>query len=91
MGKLNDTYFDGDFNNKPKLIESKLIKRIVNEQTNNSEFEERAKVILIDFIKKNYVVLIGIGICIGLLYWRYIEIQHRRKKNKSYDSDSDDE
>lgn len=79
---------------KPKLIETKLIKKIVNKQNNQITLETKIKDTILDIIKKYYKIILGILFIFGCLYWRYIEIQKRRKilnklENNYYEEDSE--
>lgn len=83
MASFNDNNF------KPKLVESKILKKIVNntirDNINNECLEMKVKKSLIEFFK-NHTLLILFIIAIGIfLYWRYLE-----KKNKNVDSDDSD-
>jgi len=82
---LSETY------DKPKLIEPKLIKKIINNQNNEITFETKIKDTLIDIIKNYYKIILPILFIFVCLYWRYIEIQKKRKKiyNEYYEEDSE--
>jgi hypothetical protein len=85
---LSETY------DKPKLIEQKLIKKIINNQNNEITFETKIKDTLIDIIKNYYKIILPILFIFGCLYWRYIEIQKKRKQiynlyNEDYEEDSE--
>ncbi len=86
---------------KPKLMEPRLINKIINDQTNKITFEKKAIIYIKNLILKHWQIIIALLIIIGLFYWRYIEIQNKRnkenqynKKNKynqySYESESED-
>lgn len=68
---LSETY-------KPKLIENKIIKKMIDQQNNQVTFETKVKTKIIDICKNNYKVIIGVLFFIGCLYWRYNEIQQKR-------------
>ena len=74
---LSETY-------KPKLIENKIIKKMIDQQNNQVTFETKVKTKVIDICKNNYKVIIGVLFFIGCLYWRYNEIQQKRSKEKKY-------
>lgn len=82
---------------KPKLIENKVVKKIMDNENNKITFEIKAKDYLTEFIKLHYKIIIGIFLFGCLLYWRYVEIQNIRKKKETkkskktfyYDQDSD--
>jgi len=85
---LSETY------DKPKLIETRLVKKIINDQNNQITFETKIKDTLIDIIKKYYKIILAILFVFGCLYWRYIEIQKKRKilnkiENNYYEEDSE--
>ena len=80
---LSDTY-------KPKLIENKIIKKMLDQQNNQVTFETKVKSTIINFGKSHYQVIIGCLFIFGCLYWRYNEIQQRRNKKLEYEEDSDD-
>ena len=80
---------------KPKLIESKILKKMISQQNNQVTFETKVKTNIINFSKNHYQVIIGCLFIFGCLYWRYNEIQQRRNKyqqknNLQYEEDSDD-
>jgi len=83
---LSDTY-------KPKLIENKIIKKMIDQQNNHITFETKVKTKVIDIFKNNYKVIIVGVFFIGCLYWRYNEIQQKRYKEKNnetlYEEDSE--
>jgi len=88
------TSFLSDTNNKPRLIEPKLLKKIINDQNKILTFESKIKIGLIDFIKLYYKFIFGFVIVLICLYWRYSEIQKRRrniKKENIYYSVNDDD
>ena len=81
MGFLSEASYS-----KPKLIENKVVKKILNNESNKTSFENKAKDYLTEFIKLHYKIILAIFLFCGLLYWRYVEIQKIRN-NKEYDSD----
>jgi hypothetical protein len=85
---LSDTY------SKPKLVENKLVKKIIDEQNKEVTIESKIKVKLFDLLKKNYIIIIVSVIILGGLYWRYIETQKKKELNSDkkieYVSDSED-
>ena len=74
---------------KPKLIENKVVKRILDNESNKLSFENKVKDYLIDFVKLHYKIILAIFLFCSLLYWRYIEIQKIRNKKNDTDYDSD--
>jgi hypothetical protein len=77
---------------KPKLIEPKIIKKMINNENNQVKFETKVREKITDFCFKNYKVIIFCLIILGSLYWRYNEIQRKRniENNNIYEEDSDD-
>lgn len=63
---------------KPKLIEKKIITRIINDQNNKVTFETMITNTVFDIVKKYYKIILGFLLIFGCLYWRYIEIQKKR-------------
>ena len=81
---LSETY------NKPKLVESKLVKRIIENQSKTKSYMIMSiKNIIIEFIKNNYIIIIIIGIIIIALYWRYRHAQQKKNDKLISDEDSD--
>ena len=81
---------------KPKLIETKLLKKIINEQNNNITFEKKTiydiQNYLKDIILNNWKNIIGILFISILFYWRYTEVKKLRKKNnKDYDENLEED
>jgi hypothetical protein len=75
---------------KPKLIESRLVNKIIQEQNSKTTFEDKATTYIKTFTLKNWKMIGFILGIIGLFYWRYKEIQNiRNKKSKQYEEDSD--
>ena len=82
------TYFLSDTYDKPKLVENKLLKKIVINQKNQECIEQKVLYKIIEYITINYqIILIILTIIIGL-YWRYNETQKKKYITFS-DSDSD--
>ena len=75
---------------KPKLIESKIIKRMISQQNDQITFETKVKTKIINFGKNHYQAIIGCLFIFGCLYCRYNEIQQRRNKQLKYEEDSED-
>ena len=72
--------------NKPKLVESKIIKKLKN--NNIIIIQNYIYNCLYDFLLNNYKFIILILFLLLCLYWRYIDIQ--RKKNIENDSSSEE-
>jgi len=66
---------------KPKLIESRLINKIIEEQNNKITFEKKATIYIKNFILQHWKIIIVLLFIIGLFYWRYKEIKNIRNKN----------
>jgi hypothetical protein len=76
MSFLSESY------DKPKLMEPKVIKKIINEQNSQVTVDTKIKNYLINLIKVHYKIVIGIIFVLTGLYWRYNEIKKRRKLNE---------
>jgi predicted negative regulator of RcsB-dependent stress response len=64
-----------DIFQKPKLIDNKLLKKIIiKENTNKLVYE----LYFIEFIKNNYKIVALVLIIIISLYWRYNYIKNKR-------------
>jgi hypothetical protein len=76
---------------KPKLLESKLKKHIIEQQLNEVTYESKIYNYIFEFLKTNYMYIIGALIIISLLYYRYRLTQEKRalEKKNIYDDDSD--
>ena len=65
---------------KPKLVENKVVEKIIKVQYDNKPLKLRIFTILWDFLLNNLFV-ISIFTFIGLLLiYRYIDVQSRKKK-----------
>jgi hypothetical protein len=74
--------FLGDEYGKPKLTESKIIKKIIIDQKMNISSEQKIFNYLYKFVLDNYqIIIIGILIILGL-YWRYNITKTKKDKNK---------
>ncbi len=84
---------------KPKLMESRLVNKIIKEKNNNVMFEDKAKLYIKNLIFENWKLFLGLLIICILFLWRYIEIKNIRNKKKNnktknsskYEEDSEDE
>lgn len=87
-------YFLSETYEKPKLVENKLIKKIIiaqnnkitalnnkiiNAQNNQITIEEKIFTHIFNFIKNNYKIMGITIIIIGGLYWRYCETQKKKQ------------
>jgi hypothetical protein len=87
------SYFLSEQYQKPKLVENRTIKSIIESQPIQLDvkdtFVDDIFKSIIETLKNNYkFIFIIIIVCLSL-YWRYYEIQKIKKKNSEYDSDSD--
>lgn len=70
---------------KPKLVESKVIDKIVKVQNENKPLKYRIGSIIFDFIKRNILYfVIFIVFCLLLLY-RYYHVKNKKNRNKKYE------
>lgn len=88
------SYFLSEQYQKPRLVENRTIKNIIESQPiqqpiiHDTFFDDILKEI-IETIKINYKIIFFIlVICIGL-YWRYREIQQIKNNKLDYETDSD--
>lgn len=67
---------------KPKLVEDKILRKIKKKkiQIKKNSYTNKIKDTCIEFIKKNYGILLIIIFIILLLCFRYREVKKRRKK-----------
>lgn len=95
------TYFLSETYDKPKLVENRLVKKIIiaqnliNAQNNQVTItiEEKIFTYIFTFITNNYKIL-GIAIIIIFgLYWRYYETQKKKQilNYNLYETDSETE
>jgi len=84
-----DTFFLGK-NDKPKLVEDKVLRKIKKKkiQIQKNNYSNRFKNSCINFIKKNYGILLIILFIILLLCFRYREVKKRRKRKNIITSES---
>ena len=71
---------------KPKLIESRVINRIIEDQNNKITFESKAISYIKIFLYKYWKIIIILLVIIGLFYWRYKEIKNIRQKDNKYNN-----
>jgi nitrogen fixation/metabolism regulation signal transduction histidine kinase len=72
--------FLGDEYGRPKLTESKIIKKIINNQTMEISKEQKIFNYILQIIINNYqIIIIFILIILGL-YWRYTETKTKKKQ-----------
>jgi hypothetical protein len=83
------SYFLSDTYDKPKLVENKLVKKIVTNQNNQKCVEEKIFYKIIDYIKNNCQIMFILLILFFGLHWRYYETQKKKNNMLTY-SDSED-
>lgn len=84
--------FYGEEYGKPKLIESKIVKQIINTQNKDIPHEQKIFNYVYQMIIDNYKVILIVSIILIGLYWRYTETKNKKKnnnKNKILDYYSD--
>jgi Na+/H+ antiporter NhaC len=84
MSFLSENY------DRPKLVENKLIKKIIIEQKNNITIVDKFKINIFEFIKENYKVIGIVMIVLILLYWRYHETKQKKLNNKADAENTED-
>lgn len=69
---------------RPKLIEQKIIKKIINNQNIDISHEQKIFNYVYQFILNNYKIILFVIIIVGGLYWRYNDTQTKKQnKNKN--------
>ena len=68
---------------KPKLMETRFINKIIEEQNNKITFEKKIISYIKNIIIQYWKIIIGLLLISSLFYWRYREIKNIRKKNKT--------
>ena len=85
--------FLGEEYGRPKLTESKIVKKIINEQILEIPSEQKIFNYIWYIIINNYQISIIIILIISGLYWRYNETKTKKKQQKynniNYDDDDD--
>jgi len=69
---------------KPKLIETHIVNKIIDEQNNKITFEKKVISYFSIFFIQYWKIIISLLIIISLFYWRYKEIQNIRKNKKKF-------
>jgi hypothetical protein len=85
--------FLGEEYGRPKLTESKVIKKIINDQTMEISSEQKIFNYILQIIINNYQTIIILILIIIGLYWRYNETKTKKEQKKNinnYLSDEDD-
>ncbi len=77
--------FLGDEYGRPRLTESKIIKKIINNQNIEISSEQKIFNYILQMIINNYQIIIIFILITGGLYWRYNETktkkEHHQKSN----------
>jgi hypothetical protein len=79
---------------KPKLVENKIVEKIIKVQQENKPYNLKIWNNLYSFIFNNLFVISIFTFIFLLLLYRYYDVQSRKKKTKKrkeYDEDEDDE
>jgi hypothetical protein len=79
--------FLGDEYGKPRLTESKIIKKIINDQTMEIPSEQKIFNYILQIIIKYYQIIIIFILIIGGLYWRYNETKIKKKQQNKLNFD----
>jgi hypothetical protein len=85
--------FLGEEYGRPRLTETKVIKKIINDQTMEIPSEQKIFNYVLQIIINNYQIIIILIIIIIGLYWRYNETKTKKEQKKNinnYLSDEDD-
>ena len=88
------SYFLSEQYQKPRLVENKTIRSIIETQPiqqpliQDTFLDDIFKEI-IEIIKNNFKIIFFILIIVIGLYWRYYEIQKLKNNNLDYETDSD--
>lgn len=87
------TYFLSETYSKPKLVQNKLVKKIIASQVKKISWEEVLIYQIIDYLKNNFKIISVLFILFLGLYWRYYETQKKKDINNYniYESESDEE
>ena len=72
--------FLGDEYGRPKLTESKIIKKIINNQTIEIPREQKIFNYILPIIINNYQIIIICILIIMGLYWRYNETKTKKEQ-----------
>ena len=74
--------FLGEEYGRPRLTESKVIKKIINDQTMEIPSEQKIFNYILQIIINNYQIIIILSLIIIGLCWRYNETKTKKYKNK---------
>ena len=83
--------FLGDEYGRPRLTESKVVKKIINDQTIEITSEQKIFNYILQIIINNYQAIIILILIIIGLYWRYNETKTKKDKKKILNNDLSDE
>jgi len=76
---------------KPKLVESKIVDKIMKVQEVNKPFKFKIWDLILKFMKENLFILIFTVFFIILLIYRYYDVKSRKEKRKKIENNSDEE
>jgi hypothetical protein len=76
--------FLGNNYDRPKLTESKIIKKIIDTQVIEIPKEQKIFNYIMEFLFNNYQTIIFCIIIVLALYWRYEETKKKKQIEKSY-------
>ena len=71
---------------KPKLVESKIIGKLIKVQEENKSFNFKISDILYNFLMNNLFVICILTFIILLLIYRYYDVKNKKKRGKLYDN-----
>ena len=76
-------------NTKPKLVDNKVLRKLKKKiiQIKKNNYTNKFKNSCIDFLKKNYGILLLIIFLILTLCFRYREVKKRRKKQRNINTE----
>ena len=83
--------FFGEEYGRPRLTESKVIKKIINDQTIEIPSEQKIFNYILQIIIINYQSIIILILIIIGLYWRYNETKTKKDQKKNLNNDLSDE
>ncbi len=73
---------------KPKLMETRLINKIIEQENNKITFESKAISFIKDLFYTYWQIIAVLLVICGLFYWRYKEVKNIRKKNLNKNTNS---
>lgn len=79
--------FLGNNYDRPKLTESKIVKKIIDTQVIEIPREQKIFNQVMNFLFNNYITIIIFLIIAFGLYWRYEDTKKRKEKEQKYFDD----